>query len=194
MNPTTEIVAYARTTIKFYAKKLIGKCGITKADLEDIEQEMMLDVLQRMPKHDQRWSYKTFITHIVKNKSHHILRSRHTGKESLFRSALSMDAPCKTNGDGGDNVLTFHDVVSNESLDWGNGTSSSDPRHLNIDLAEVISKLSEIQKQCCQALMNHEPITKIAEDHDMPRSTFYKHVILPIREAFVEAGLEEYLD
>lgn len=194
MNPGNEVVAYAKTTIKLSARKLIGKCGISNADLEDIESEMMIDVLQRLPKHDdRRWSFRTFIPHIVKNKSHHILRNRCTEKEFLFRQAQSMDAPCCTDGASGDESQTLHDVVSPESLQGGCGMSESERGELRSDLARVVSNLSDVQRRCCQAILNEEPICKIAKDHGMPRSTFYKHVIIPIREAFREAGLEEYL-
>ena len=194
MNPTNEVVAYAQTTIEFSAKSLIGKCGICKADLEDIESEMMLDVLQRLPQHDSaQWSYKTFIPHIVKNKSSHILRSRCAEKEFLFRNAQSLDAPCTMDAEGGNESLTLHDIVSAESVKSNSCMSNRERGQLRIDLAGVMSSLSEIQQQCCQAIMNEEPILQIAQDQGMPRSTFYKHVIFPIREAFAKAGFEEYL-
>jgi DNA-directed RNA polymerase specialized sigma24 family protein len=194
MNPTNEVVAYAKTTIKLSARKLIGKCGITAADLEDIESEMMLDVLHRLPQHNsRRWSYKTFIPHIVKNKSHHVLRSRCAEKEYFFRQAQSMDAPCKSDTDAGNESLTLHDVISQESLHGTRGLNDFEHGELCSDLASVISNLSDVQRQCCHAIMNEESVAKIAKDHDMPRSTFYKHVIVPIRQAFREAGLEDYL-
>ena len=195
MNPTNEVVAYAQTTIEFSAKNLIGKCGICKADLANIESEMMLDVLQRLPQHDSaQWSYKTFIPHIVKNKSCHILRSRCAEKEFLFRNAQSLDAPCTMDVESGNESLTLHDIVSAESL------YSASPLHpilhsnLCSDLAGVMSNLSEIQQECCQAIMNEKPIFDIAKRHGMARGTFYKHVVLPIRKKFFEAGFKEYLN
>ncbi len=194
MNTNNEVVAYAKTTIKLSARKLIGKCGITAADLEDIESEMMLDVLQRLPKHNQRrWSYKTFIPRIVKNKSHHILRSRCTEKECYFRYAQSMDVQYEIETEEGNTFLTLHDIISAKSLRGGGDLTGCQSDDLRIDLASVISNLSDIQQQCCHAIMNEEQVSKIAKEHNMPRSTFYKRVIIPIRQAFKEAGLEEYL-
>ena len=194
MNPTNEVVAYAKTTITFSARKLIGKCGITEADLEDIESEMMLDVLKRLPKHDQhRWSYKTFIPRIVKNKSCHIMRNRCTGKEFFFRGAQSMDAPLKLDVQTRSQPLTLHDIVSSDSLYGICKLSDYEHSELRSDLAFVISNLSNTQRLCCQAIMKGEPIFKIAQAHGIPQSTFYKHVIIPIREAFKDAGLQEYL-
>lgn len=194
MNTNNEVVAYAKTTIKISARKLIGKCGITPADLEDIESEMMLDVLRRLPKHDQnRWSYKTFIPRIVRNKSHHILRSRCTEKECSFRKAQSMDAPINVNAEPGNDFPTLYDVLSPHSLYGVCGLSDCEISDLRSDLNHVISKLNDIQQRCCRAILNEESISKIVKAHRMPQSTFYKNVIAPIREAFTEAGLQEYL-
>ena len=189
MNPNNEVVAYAKRTVEIAAKKLIGKCGIKKADLEDIESEMMLDVLQRLPRHNnRRWSFKTFIPHVVKNKSHHILRNRCCDKENNWRNAISMDATCQSKCDCDQHTL--HDIVPDKS------TAGSDIYgHANIchDLEIIVGKLSAIQQQCCRAIMNGQPISKIAKEHSIPRSTFYEQVLVPIRQAFSDAGLEEYL-
>ena len=189
MNPTNEVVAYAQRSIEIAARKLIGKCGITRADLEDIESEMMLDVLQRLPKHDyQRWSVKTFIPHVVKNKSHHILRQRYSDKAQNWRQTISMDAPCQSKGHG--EPQTLCDLVSDKSTVGSGVYGHMDMCH---DLEIIVGQLNAIQKQCCRAIMNGQPISKIAEDHSIPRGTFYEQVIAPIRQAFSKAGLEEYL-
>lgn len=194
MNTNNEVVAYAQRTIKHSARGLVGKCGITRADLEDIESEMMLDVLERLPGHDQeKWSYKTFIPRIVKNKSNHILRNRGTGKEALLRGALSMDLPCYTASQHGEGTITFHDVVSAESQQRDGSISGQELQDLQADIKTVLSSLSERQWRCCEAILDHQPISKIAKDNGLPRSTFYLHVINPIREAFKKAGLEDYL-
>jgi DNA-directed RNA polymerase specialized sigma24 family protein len=189
MNCSRTLVTYAQTAIKLEARELVGKCGITFDDLEDIESEMMLDVLQRLPRHNnKRWSYKTFIPHIVRNKANHILRNRCEQKEYCFRHARSMDAPCKSK-----KSLTLHQIISSESLRGASKLTEGERREMRCDLAEAISKLSDIQRQCCEAILNKEPLPGIAKDCGVPWSTFYKHVIEPIREAFRKAGLEIYL-
>jgi DNA-directed RNA polymerase specialized sigma24 family protein len=162
---------------------------MTFDDLEDIESEMMIDVLQRLPRHNnKRWSYKTFIPHIIKNKAKHILRNRCDKKEYCFRNAQSMDAPYK-----GKKSLTLHQIISSESLKGASKLTEGEQRELRCDLAEAISNLSDIQRQCCQAILNKESISHMAKDHGIPQSTFYKRVIEPIRKAFRKAGLEAYL-
>ena len=43
---------YARSVIRNKARQLIGKYGFTPDDYEDLEQEMILDLLVRLPKFD----------------------------------------------------------------------------------------------------------------------------------------------
>jgi DNA-directed RNA polymerase specialized sigma24 family protein len=193
MNPTSKVVAYAKATIKHSARGLVGKCGITPDDLEDIKSEMMLDVLERLPKHDQKWSYKTFIPWIVKNKSNSILRSRCTDKAAFFRATLSMDAPLCVAGEYRDEEFTLHDVVSAESQQEAGKISGQELENLKKDIKIVLASLSNIQRRSCEAIMDEQPISKICKDNGLPRGTFCKYVIEPIREAFKEAGLEDYL-
>ena len=43
---------YAVRIIKYKARQLVGRVGFTESDREDLEQEMILDLLQRLPKYD----------------------------------------------------------------------------------------------------------------------------------------------
>jgi hypothetical protein len=194
MNTNNEVLAYAQRTIKHAAIKLMGKCGITSDDLEDIKSEMMLDVLERLPNHDQqRWSYKTFIPRIVKNKSNTILRSRFTDKAAFFRATLSMDAPLCIAGEYRDEEFTLHDVISAESQQEAGKISGQELENLKKDIKIVLASLSDIQRRSCEAILDQQPISKICKDNGLPRGTFCQYVIEPIREAFKEAGLEDYL-
>ena len=57
---------YAVQIIKFKAKQLVGRVGLTDSDREDLEQEMILDLLQRLPKYNpDRAQRNTFIARVV---------------------------------------------------------------------------------------------------------------------------------
>lgn len=190
MNTNNEVVAYAQTTIKLAARKLIGKCGITPDDLDDIKSEMMLDVLERLPNHDQqKWSYKTFIPRIVSHKVHHILRDR-CGEKEVFRGKLqSLEEFFEILIDDYTVELSFKDIVYDHSR-----FCSDKLFDLKLDLKNVISGLTDTQRQCCLAILDGKPLSQIAEESSIPRSTFYKNVINPIREVFKKAGLKGYLN
>jgi len=57
---------YAVQLIKYKARQLVGRVGFTESDREDLEQEMVLDLLRRLPKFDpKRAGRNTFIARIV---------------------------------------------------------------------------------------------------------------------------------
>ena len=41
---------YAVQIIKYKARQLVGRVGFTESDREDLEQEMLMGLLQRLPK------------------------------------------------------------------------------------------------------------------------------------------------
>jgi hypothetical protein len=189
MNTNNEVVAYAQTTIKLSARKLIGKCGITSDDLEDIKSEMMLDVLERLPRHNQdMWSYKTFIPQVIRHKVHHILRDRCRQKEIFWGKLQSLEELFDTEFDGNTVEISFKNKVYDHSR-----LCSDQLFDLKLDLKDVISGLTDIQRQCCLAILDGKPLSRIAENNGIPRGTFYKNVINPIREAFKKAGLKDYI-
>ncbi len=44
---------YAIRLIKYKARTLVGKAGFTASDREDLEQELILDLLHRLPRYDR---------------------------------------------------------------------------------------------------------------------------------------------
>ena len=69
--------AYARDLIRHKASKMIGKCGLTYDDCEDLEQELYLDLLLRLAKFDpDKASLNTFMARVVDHQVSKILRHR----------------------------------------------------------------------------------------------------------------------
>ena len=65
----SEIDGYAVALIRCKAKQLIRRAEFKGMDSEDLEQEMMLDLLQRLPQYDaSRASRNTFIARVVEHK------------------------------------------------------------------------------------------------------------------------------
>ncbi|MBI9017338.1 MAG: hypothetical protein JEZ07_08780 [Phycisphaerae bacterium] len=195
MDKNSTLDSYIKTTIEITARKLIGKCGITRDDLEDIQSEMMLDVIRRIPKHDNlRWSIKTFIPHIVNRKAFQILRHQRCSKTRIQQLSQSMDAPrgseyCKFN-------ISFHDIITEDAVKSSRGNSTrSDIDHVDLrhDIQIAIRQLSPFHQQCCYEIMNSQSIAEVSQKFSMVRGTFYARVIKPIREVFTEADLKEYL-
>ncbi|MEZ4600614.1 MAG: sigma-70 family RNA polymerase sigma factor, partial [Syntrophotaleaceae bacterium] len=71
---------YAVQIIKYKARQLVGRVGFTESDREDLEQEMLMDLLQRLPKYNaDRAQRNTFIARVVEHKIATIIEARKAG-------------------------------------------------------------------------------------------------------------------
>lgn len=191
MDANVALSDYAQQAIRISAKELIGKCGITKSDLEDIQQDMLLDLIQRLPQHDDRqWSVKTFISHVVKNRARNILRARCAEKRFSKRNVGSL------NDQNGNSHVTY-DRLDEQTSSAAQGIamrSSLEEVELRHDIRVVLDKLAPRLRRCCKGFMEGRSIASLAEQENVTRQTFYTSFLLPIRQAFENAGLDGYLD
>ena len=187
MDASVALSDYAQQAIRISAKGLIGKCGINKTDIGDIQQDMLLDLIQRLPQHDdQQWSVKTFISHVVRNRANHILRERCAEKRLFKRHAGSLD-----------DQNTVCDLLDDQASRVAQGIiarSSREAIELQHDIRTVLDRLDPCLRRCCKALMEGQSIGSVAEQAGVTRPTFYKNFLLPIRQAFENAGLDDYFD
>ena len=51
-NSDDGIDPYAAGLIRFKARQLVGQAGFTASDRNDLEQDLILDLLRRLPKYD----------------------------------------------------------------------------------------------------------------------------------------------
>ena len=60
---------YAVQHIRFKARQLAGQAGFGAGERKDLEQELFLDLLQRLPQYDpERARRTTFISRVVANR------------------------------------------------------------------------------------------------------------------------------
>ena len=76
------IDAYAANLIRNKARLLVGKAGLSESDRPDLEQELMIDLLERMKRYNPAKAKKTtFMARIV---------------ERRIASLLEIDMPLRT--------------------------------------------------------------------------------------------------
>jgi DNA-directed RNA polymerase specialized sigma24 family protein len=84
----------ATRCIRRKAAAMLGWVGFTRLDAEDIEQELTLAVIQRLPKYDQTRSRMiTYISSVVRVAALALIRRRRTAKRNHGRKPVSLDAP-----------------------------------------------------------------------------------------------------
>lgn len=184
---------YAVRTIKNKVAHLVGRAGLTEYDRQDLEQDLILDLFQRLAQYDPTRSEKTtFIKLVTDNRVATILESRKAAKrdyrlctESLNDSVRADDDDHKEKGE----TFTHDQYFARTRL----GPDYQEERlALAIDLGRVLSRLPPKQRELYNRLLRQETILEISLDTGIPRSTLYD-MKAKLQRLFEGAGLKEYL-
>lgn len=183
---------YAARVIRHKAKHLVGTAGFTESDRDDLEQEMMLDVITRLPKFDaNRGTPKTFVARIIERKISKLIRHRTSDMRDYRREAFSLNENIE-DGDGG--CIERGDLVSRESIDpvvASNSRTGVEEMAFLQDLESVLVGLPDHLRRLCEILKTGS-ISDAAREMGVPRTTLHDHVT-KLRSLFEDAGLREYL-
>lgn len=176
------------------AYQLSRQPGFSVSDKPDLEQELVLDACLQTKQYDPvRGKWEHFVSHIVKNKVADIIEERHAACRDPRREACSLDAP--TGGPDDDQTSGEPEIFDLDGylVRTGQNTrSEEDRRHIDQDIDHALHALSPRQRQMCLLLAADYPVTTIARELGLHRSTVYE-AINHIREVFKQAGLEIYL-
>jgi len=186
------IEEYAVRIIKHKARQLIGSAGFTESDREDLEQEMMLDLLRRLPKYDSgRAQRNTFIARVVEHRIATIIEERVAGKRDWRLCTASMNDRFDLGEGGSIERLEVYDMDEYLRQTGRLSRSSSERLHLLIDLGLAIASLPPELRNLCERLKT-ESVTEISRDTGVPRGTLYDR-IKELRNLFEDKGLRDYL-
>jgi len=183
-----DIDDYAVRIIKHKARQLIGRYGLTIFDREDLEQELMIDLLQRMRHFNLAKAKKTtFIARIVERHIATLLEARHAQCRDWRLCRVSLNTPHEN--DKGDTWELIDRVDSQGIL--GNcepDTRESSANNLRMDIERVLNTLPEDLRDLCDRLRESN-MAEIARETGVARTTLYDKLVR-IREAFREAKLD----
>lgn len=180
---------YAVRIIKHKARQLVGRYGLTFFDREDLEQELMIDLLQRMRHFNPAKAKKTtFIARIVERHIATILEARHAQCRDWRLCRVSLNTPHEN--DRGDTRELIDRVDSEGTLrPCQPDTREIEINNLRMDVARVLDTLPEDLRDLCERLRESN-MAEIARETGVPRTTLYDK-LTRIREAFREAGLDD---
>ena len=191
-NSDDGIDPYAAGLIRFKARRLVGQAGFTASDREDIEQELTLDLLRRLPKYNpKRAQLNTFIARVVEHRLASLIEAQKAGIRDYRRCRCSLNE-CFEDADG--RSVERVDTFDQEDYLLRTGAQSRPSEELNrlaIDVAAVLETLPPELRELCRRL-KAETVTEISRDTGVPRGTIYES-IKKLREIFKDAGLRNYL-
>lgn len=182
---------YARELIKHKARQLVGKFGFTPSDREDLEQEMILDLIRRLPQYDpSKAARTTFISRIVEHKVASLIEAR-TSKRRDFRME---DGSLNDQVDVDHSGIERLETVDAEQYLLRTGAISMpllEQLELGIDIARVVMQLPDNLRELCIRLQT-QSVTEISRETGVPRYKLYES-IKTLRAVFEKAGLKKYL-
>jgi len=183
---------YAVQIIKFKAKQLVGRVGLTDSDREDLEQEMILDLLQRLPKYNpDRAQRNTFIARVVEHKIATIIEARKAGLRDYRLCNCSLNERLEDGEGGSVERIEIIDQEDYLRLTAGLSRSTAELRDLSFDVRQAIEKLPPELRELCRRL-GVDTVTELSRDTGVPRGTIYES-LKKLRAILEVAGLKDYL-
>ena len=185
--------SFAINLIRRKARQLVGRAGLSEPKPEDTEQDLVIDLLRRLPRFDPtKATLHTFITRVVEHRVATIIEAQKAGLRDYRLEAGSLDErrpDADGNLDDSPPVLD-QDEYRREVL--ASAVRDDDLHALRQDLDKVIAQLPPTLQKLCHRLQT-STVAEISRETGIPRGTLYES-INKIRAHFERAGLAAYLD
>lgn len=173
---------YAENLARLKAWQLIRRPEFTRSDREDIEQEILLDVLERLPDYDpKRASRRTFISRIIDHKVASLLEFRSAARRDPRRVECALNTPVA--GDDGQAELG--------SLIEGTNPRPAHVSDLAMDLDELLRTLPSKLRAVCE-LLPRSTVKEIAAEFGVSRRTVHRWKT-EIQRRCEDMDLDQYL-
>ena len=158
--------------IRFKAWQLAKLPCFSMSDVEDLEQEMVVDMLHRLPNYDPtRAKLITFISLVIEHCAATLVSRATATSKGKHGCPISLD-----------------DLAYEGDQEIASSTSDADRFDLAVDVRCLIEKLPEEHRQICRLLMVLEK-SEVFLRIGMSRATFYRRLV-EIRGFFRDMGLE----
>ncbi len=160
---STDIPPYAEKLVKITALKIVQKKLFPHSELDSLEQDLMLHLLQCLPKHDpEKSSINSFMVMVVQRKAWHII-----GKEKRRSCRFIQDS-----FDADNSNAIKHDLSEADYCEYfGHPFTEHVESVSNKDwVEEVLQKLDPNLRELAELLKSKSP-TEIAKMKEISQST-----------------------
>jgi len=182
---------YAVKAVRHTTHALVRRGRIQEADREDLEQELMLDLLRRLPRFDPaRATLRTFVSRVVRHRGAQIIAATWSAKSNGRRAAVSLHDLVE---DGtGESVERWETLDEETGRRRSGGVGDAEvARDIRIDLDGVLGDLPPEERDLCDWLLHHS-VTEAARSKDTSRASIWRRM-QPVRARFATAGVDAYL-
>ncbi|WP_425619085.1 sigma-70 family RNA polymerase sigma factor [Anatilimnocola sp. NA78] len=182
------IDAFTRNYVQKFARRVIGKFGFRSQDREDIQQQLYLKLVKRLPKrceNEPKW--KAFLALAVRRQIANMVRDRQAEKRD-YRRTCALPGPRQVDGPDPAPIRACDTPSRKGSAE----RSELDQLTLRIDVTECIASLPDPRhREFCERLQE-DSIAQVAKDMEVPRTTLNSW-LSKLRCRFEARGLEKYL-
>ncbi|MBF0339492.1 MAG: sigma-70 family RNA polymerase sigma factor [Magnetococcales bacterium] len=161
---------YAVSTVRHHARRLVRSPGFLPADVEDIEQELMLDMHRRLARFDDsKAGVRTFIARVVVNHVATMLE----GLRQVRNGDIEMISLHETVHDGDGMVSELIDTISSSQSPWfTHGLPWHESIDLQTDVSRLLARLPPSLRWLAERLME-ETISELSTATGTPRHMLY---------------------
>ena len=165
-----KIDRFAKGIICRKARQIIGRAGFTAQDRDDIEQELVLRLLQRLPKFDPAKSHRNvFVTTVIERSVASILRDRQAEKRD-HRRVTSLNVMIDINDEG---PVEMSETISEDARRPGPDRTAEELTQLRVDVAEVVDDLPPRLRDLAERLKVGSK-SEVARDLGLPPTTILR--------------------
>jgi len=145
--------------------------GLSRADREDLHQDLMLDLLESAGQFDpNKGSAGTFTGMLSKHRASEFLK-----KLTKDRSRLSFCSGGAANESESDDLDTWADTDSVVPL-WGDVTNGFDEIHAARDLDQALGRMDDEQRALFDLLVEHQDVPSACKVSGVSFATFYRRL------------------
>jgi RNA polymerase sigma factor (sigma-70 family) len=177
-NNYPELGTYATQLIRSKAGQLVGKAGITRADCDDIEQELALDLWLRLKNFDPaKSSHRTFITRVVEHRVATLLKKRSAACRDWRLCRHSLDDPDWQGGEALKTRIEEHPdpkAKTRQAIEF------------ELDLKAALETLPPDLRELWNLLLDSN-LMRVAKTTRIPRTALYEQV-KRLHDALHEVG------
>ena len=167
------------------AQRLRRKLSMPLCEREDLGQDLLVDLLRRLPAYDpSRGSIGAFANIVLRNQSSRIAMRHHRKRRAQGGSLLSLEVPLASTREPVGDTLTEDDGLAA----WhGQTCCAAAVTELHHALQAALARLSAEERRFCAALA-HRPVTALAAEGFGSRSALYRR-LADLRHVLTVHGL-----
>ena len=167
------------------AQRLRRKLSMPVCEREDLGQDLLVDLLSRLPAYDpSRGSIGAFANIVLRNQSSRIAMRHHRQRRAQGGSLLSLEVPLASTREPVGDTLTEDDGLAA----WhGQICCAAAVTELHHALQAALARLPVEDRRFCAALA-HRPVTALAAEGFGSRSALYRR-LADLRHVLTAHGL-----